>query len=60
MTEFGGKNPSFFKDTNMRTLFDFSVGKTDKDTFYFPISLWDKRYVPEKSYFGWVIIETYS
>jgi len=52
--------PEFFKSSNTNTLFDFSAGKEDKDTFYFPISLWDKRFVPEKSYFGWVIIEVYS
>jgi len=41
-------------------LFDFSGNLENKQTFHFPISLWDARYVPEKSYFGWIIIEVYS
>ena len=40
--------PEYFNDTTMNTLFDFSAGKLDKDTFYFPVSLWDKRFVPEE------------
>ena len=48
------------EDEEEQVLFDFSSGKENKDTFYYPISLWDKRFVPQKSYFGWLIIEAYS
>jgi len=41
-------------------LFDFSGDLDNSKAFYFPISLWDARYVPERSYFGWIEIEVYS
>jgi len=58
-------HPQFFDDgfggiQQEQNLFNFSSGRTNKQTFYFPTSLWDKRFVPEKSYFGWLIIEVYS
>ena len=36
-------------DEEEQNLFNFSSGRTNKQTFYFPTSLWDKRFVPEKS-----------
>lgn len=52
--------PDFFETENTKTLFDFHGQLEDRDAFYFPITLWDKRFVPERSYFGWVIVEVYS
>ncbi len=62
------KAPAFFAlnptDTTItvpeKVLFDFSSGLQSKKTFYFPLTLLDKRCVPELSYFGWLIIEAYS
>ena len=41
-------------------LFDFSGDLQNSQAFYFPVSLLDARYVPEKSYFGWIKIEVFS
>lgn len=39
------------------TLFDFLAGGQDTVVFYFPITLWDKRFIKEWAYFGWLKIE---
>lgn len=46
--------------TKWVTLFDYSEGLKNKQTFYFPISLWDRQVVPAYSYYGWMRIEVYS
>ncbi len=51
---------AIFIEEEAQLLFDFSGDLQNKQTFYFPVSLWDARYVPERSYFGWIIIEVYS
>jgi len=57
---FTSTSPLFYVDVPQRILFDFSAGSTNKKTYYFPITLWDKTFTPEKNYFGWLIIEAYS
>jgi len=45
---------------SLQTILDFSNPEGDVDTFFYPVSLWDKRFIPQKSYYGWLIIEVTS
>jgi hypothetical protein len=54
------QKPAFFLNADKQTLFDFKSGGTSQKTFYFPVSLWDKRFVSEWSYFGWLKIEVFT
>lgn len=42
------------------SLFDFSAGLENKQVFHFPVSLWDRSFVPPRTYFGMMVIEVYS
>jgi len=56
--EFFTQNPGdLLPTTTQKTIFDFKTGGESYRTFTFPVSLWDKRVVPEWSYFGWLIVE---
>ena len=56
--EFFRANPTDILVTSpQKELFNFKAGGESPKTFTFPILLWDKRQVPEWSYFGWLEVE---